>query len=51
MPEEPRTCAAELYAMLHQMDAEGVEHIVVELPPQTDEWLAIWDRLQRAAIK
>jgi L-threonylcarbamoyladenylate synthase len=49
MPREPEAYAAQLYAVLHALDAAGVDQIVVELPPNTEEWLAVRDRLRRAA--
>jgi L-threonylcarbamoyladenylate synthase len=49
MPSEPGAYAHMLYAALHALDAAGVAWIVVETPPDTDDWLAVWDRLQRAA--
>lgn len=49
MPRQARDYAARLYAMLHHLDAAGVERIVVSLPPETEEWLAVRDRLQRAS--
>jgi L-threonylcarbamoyladenylate synthase len=47
--ENPTEYAAELYAMLHDLDAEGWDRIVVEMPPATPEWAAVRDRLTRAA--
>ena len=41
--------AAHLYAALHAVDEAGVDRIVVDLPPDTEEWLAVRDRLRRAA--
>jgi L-threonylcarbamoyladenylate synthase len=41
--------AASLYASLQDMDAAGVDHILIELPPTGDSWDAIHDRLRRAA--
>lgn len=41
--------AARLYAALHALDACGVDVILVERPPEGEEWLAVRDRLQRAA--
>jgi hypothetical protein len=35
--------------VLHELDQLGLDRIVVELPPVTDEWLAVRDRLMRAA--
>jgi L-threonylcarbamoyladenylate synthase len=48
MPADARAYAARLYAELYALDEAGVQRIVVELPPATDEWLAIRDRLTRA---
>jgi L-threonylcarbamoyladenylate synthase len=49
MPQAPAEYAARLYDALHRLDAAGVERIVVTLPPDGEEWLAIRDRLRRAA--
>jgi L-threonylcarbamoyladenylate synthase len=48
LPLEPMLYAARLYAVLHQLDAANVDRIVVSLPPNSDEWLAVLDRLRRA---
>src|SRR5262249_48610996 len=50
MPERPEEYSARLYAVLHEMDARGVDHIVVELPPDEPAWLAVRDRLLRASV-
>jgi L-threonylcarbamoyladenylate synthase len=49
MPEEPVAYAAELYGRLHDLDAQGLNVILVEMPPDTPEWAAVRDRLSRAA--
>jgi L-threonylcarbamoyladenylate synthase len=49
MPADASSYAARLYAVLHELDAENLEWIAVELPPETSEWAAIHDRLRRAA--
>jgi L-threonylcarbamoyladenylate synthase len=49
MPPDPAGYAARLYAVLHDLDRAGVERIVVALPPEKEEWLAVRDRLRRAA--
>jgi L-threonylcarbamoyladenylate synthase len=49
MPGEPLQYAARLYAALHDLDRAGVDRIVVAEPPETDDWLAVRDRLTRAA--
>ena len=51
MPGDPTAYAARLYAALHELDAAGVERIVLALPPEGDDWLAVRDRLRRAAEK
>ena len=43
--------AHDLYANLRLLDQVGASIILVEVPPMTDQWLAISDRLQRAAKK
>jgi len=35
--------------VLHNLDREQLDRIVVDLPPDTTEWLAVQDRLRRAA--
>ncbi len=45
----PDEAAERLYDALHQMDALKVELLLIEIPPKTPEWLAIRDRLSRAA--
>ncbi len=49
LPGEPSAYAAGLYAALHALDEARVDRIVVTLPPQTEEWLAVQDRLRRAS--
>ncbi len=48
MPRDPEGYARELYDALHMMDEAGCETIIVEPPPTTAKWQAIWDRLRRA---
>ncbi len=43
------TAAHDLFAVLRELDARGVQQIWVELPPDTPEWEGVRDRLQRAA--
>ena len=45
MPSEPTGYAVRLYAALHELDAAGVERIVVARLPEGDDWVAIRDRL------
>jgi L-threonylcarbamoyladenylate synthase len=49
LPRDPIAYAARLYAALHDLDAADIDRIVVAQPPDSDEWLAIRDRLSRAA--
>jgi len=49
MPTDPAEYAAHLYAVLHELDDAGVERIVVDLPPDSEEWLTVRDRLRRAS--
>lgn len=43
------TYAHDLYALLRELDADDTDLILVEALPMTDDWLAVADRLQRAA--
>lgn len=47
--EDPRAFAAALYEKLHELDAQGLDWIAVEAPPDTPEWAGVLDRLRRAA--
>jgi L-threonylcarbamoyladenylate synthase len=49
LSDDPDEYAADLYAALHRLDDAGVATILVQEPPATEEWLAIRDRLGRAA--
>jgi L-threonylcarbamoyladenylate synthase len=49
IPREPSAYARAIYAELHQCDEAGAELIVVESPPEGEEWRGIADRLERAA--
>lgn len=51
MPLDAKTYAHELYAALRAADHQGFDLILVELPPENSEWIAIHDRLKRAAAK
>ena len=49
MPKEPQAYARRLYAALRELDTAGCATILIEAPPETIEWTAVRDRLQRAA--
>jgi L-threonylcarbamoyladenylate synthase len=51
LPREPTAYAAGLYAALHALDEAGVDRILVTLPPEAEEWLAVHDRLRRASAQ
>ncbi|GAB1642779.1 L-threonylcarbamoyladenylate synthase [Krasilnikovia sp. MM14-A1259] len=46
---DPGEYAADLYAALHRLDDAQAGTILVQAPPDTEDWLAIRDRLQRAS--
>jgi L-threonylcarbamoyladenylate synthase len=49
IPHDAEAFARAIYAELHRCDEAGAEWIIVEAPPETEEWRAIADRLKRAA--
>jgi L-threonylcarbamoyladenylate synthase len=49
MPGSAADAAHELFSVLREFDAEGVQLIWVEEPPATPEWEGVRDRLRRAA--
>lgn len=49
MPQDAAAAAHELFAVLRELDAQGVALIWVETPPDSAEWDGVRDRLQRAA--
>jgi len=49
MPQNAAGYASALYARLHELDALGVTRIVVDNLPESEEWMAIRDRLSRAS--
>ena len=48
-PEEPQVYARELYGLLRVLDRANVTRILIEKLPETLEWIAVNDRLGRAA--
>jgi len=48
-PADAAGYAHDLYARLRELDHAGCDAILVEQPPEEPEWLAIRDRLNRAA--
>ena len=49
MPENPHQYAHDLYQVLREIDKQNWQKIIIERVPETAEWDAIRDRLQRAA--
>ena len=49
LPNEPEAYARGLYATLRELDRAGADLIVVEAIPATTAWMAVADRLRRAA--
>ncbi|MBX3705836.1 MAG: threonylcarbamoyl-AMP synthase [Pseudomonadales bacterium] len=47
---DPDAYARRLYAALYRLEHSGVDGICVQLPPDTEPWRAIRDRLQRATL-
>lgn len=49
--QDPILYAKQLYGRLRNLDSKNAECILVETPPQSIEWAAILDRLQRASTR
>jgi L-threonylcarbamoyladenylate synthase len=49
LPGDPTAYGRGLYAALRRLDASGCSHILIEAVPEGDDWLAVRDRLRRAA--
>jgi L-threonylcarbamoyladenylate synthase len=48
-PQVASQAAHDLFSVLRELDARGVQQIWVQLPPDTPDWEGVRDRLQRAA--
>lgn len=48
-PDDAENYGRRLYAALHRLDAAGADRILVLRPPPGADWLAVHDRLRRAA--
>ena len=51
LPDDAAAYGRALYATLHALDDAGASVIAVESPPDDEAWLAVADRLRRAAAK
>ncbi|WP_427914300.1 L-threonylcarbamoyladenylate synthase [Ramlibacter sp. MMS24-I3-19] len=49
MPDDARETARQLFAVLREFDAQGVQLIWIETPPADAAWDGVRDRLQRAS--
>lgn len=49
MPDDPVGYARQLYAALHEADERRASVVVIEMPPDTEIWRGVRDRLTRAA--
>jgi L-threonylcarbamoyladenylate synthase len=49
MPVDARKYAAQIYAVLHELDSQKFDWIAVDSPDDDPEWDAVRDRLRRAA--
>lgn len=49
MPDDAAATAQQLFAVLRDFDAQGIQLIWIEPPPATAEWDGVRDRLGRAA--
>ncbi|MGO3890793.1 MAG: L-threonylcarbamoyladenylate synthase [Paenalcaligenes sp.] len=49
LPSQPTHFAHSLYALLRELDAQDFDAFYIEQLPTTPEWLAVADRLNRAA--
>lgn len=51
MPDDAVATAQQLFAVLRELDAQGVQLIWIETLPDTPEWDGVRDRLQRASAR
>lgn len=49
MPSDPVDYGHHLYAKLHHLDNERYDRLLIEMPPNLPDWLAVHDRLKRAS--
>lgn len=47
--ENPQEFAKQWYAILHELDKNETDMIVIEMPPRTEAWSALLDRIRRAS--
>lgn len=49
MPSDSKSYGVRLYGALRQLDLKQVDKIYVQRPPQSEQWEAVMDRLQKAS--
>jgi L-threonylcarbamoyladenylate synthase len=49
LPADPSAAGRDLYAALRELDGAGLDRILIETPPDGSGWLAVADRVRRAA--
>ena len=47
LPTDPTSYASQLFDALHRLDEAELNRLVISLPSEGDDWLAIHDRLGR----
>lgn len=50
MLSSPVDYAGEMYSVMRKLDNGGFDTILAVVPPETSQWLAVRDRLFRAAV-
>lgn len=48
LPAEPAAAARMLYAALRRLDNAGLDILLIQAPPEGEEWTGVRDRIQRA---
>ncbi len=51
LPMDAEAVGSRLFALLHELDDEGYDRVVMEWPPEEEAWMAVRDRLRRASAK
>jgi L-threonylcarbamoyladenylate synthase len=51
LPDDPEEYGRHLYESLRELDAMGLERILVQMPPEEARWVAVRDRLRRATVE
>jgi L-threonylcarbamoyladenylate synthase len=51
MPKNPKSYGQDLYAVLRTLDNSNYDAIYIEAPPSEISWMAIQDRVFKAAYK